>query len=198
MRYALSGAASSLLLLTVLSIGCADTDKKEVSGTTFDGVGAMLPRPGGGGGAPPPGGGTANVDGVWRTSTTLTFSDCGSRVPSLADPRVVDLSQSDVILDAHVFSACGLPIATGSGLVTGSNVSLNFTQEIFVTPNCTLRVQVVQSGSFEGGGSPVISGTSRSTVSGIGNCGAGLPCEVRADLLMERCPPASCTFHNCP
>ena len=196
MRHAHSGAVSSLLLLTLLSLGCADTDKKEVSGSTFDAVGQVLPGRGGGG--TPPTDGTANVDGVWRTSTTVTFSDCGSRVPSLGDPRVVDLSQSDAILNAHVFSACGLPIATGSGLVTGSNVSLNFTEEIFVTPNCTLRIQVVQSGSFQGGGSPGITGTSRSTVSGIGNCGAGLPCEVRENFLMERCPPASCTFPNCP
>ncbi len=197
MRYAFPGAVSSLLLLTVLSLGCADTDKKDVSGTTFDAVGAMHPVPGTGGGTPPSGG-AANVDGVWRSSTTVTSNSCGNRVPSLGDPRVVDLSQSDAILNVHVFSACGLPIATGTGLVTGSNVDLNFVQDLFVTPNCSLRIQVTQSGSFEGGGQPVISGTSRSTVSAVGNCGAGLPCEVRANFLMERCPPASCTFHNCP
>lgn len=200
MRYAFSGAASSLLLLTILSIGCADTDKNDVSGTTFDAVGAMHPAPGsgGGGGGNPPPDGTANVDGVWRTTTTLTFNSCGSRVPSLADPRIVDFAQSDAILNAHVFSACGLPIATGTGLVTGSNVSLDFTQDLFVSPNCTLRIQVVQSGSLQFDSQPIISGTSRSTLTGIGNCGAGLPCEVRQDLLMERCPPASCTFNNCP
>ena len=195
MRYALPGAVLSLLLLTFLSLGCDDSDN-ELSGSTFQAVGVMHPGtpPGG---SPPPGEGP-NVDGVWRTSTTVTSDSCGSRVPSLAGAQVVDLTQSDSILNATVFSACGTPIATGSGDVNGSSVSLDFTRNLHVNPNCTLRIQTVQSGSIQSGDESVISGTSRSTVSGMGNCGAGLPCEVGGDLLMQRCPPASCTFQGCP
>jgi hypothetical protein len=195
MRHALSGAVLSLLLLTILTLGCANSDDK-VSGSTFDAVGVMHPGTGAGGS---PGPGTApNVDGTWRASNTVTFSSCDSRVPSLAGPRVVDLSQSDALLSATVFSPCGTTIATGEGAINGSIVSLNFTQNLFVSPNCTLRIQTVQSGSVQQGDASLISGVSRSTVSGMGKCGSGLPCEVRTNLLMERCPPASCTFQGCP
>ena len=196
MRYALSAAVPSLLLLTILSLGCNDSSDNEISGTTFDGVGVMHP-------APPPGGSPGpgealNVDGVWRASTTVTSNNCGSRVPPLAGEQVVDLSQSDAILNATVFSACGAPIATGVGSINGSTVSLSFTQNLRVTPNCTLRIQTIQSGSVQSGDQSVISGTSRINVSGTGNCGNGLPCQVQANLLMERCPPASCNFLGCP
>ena len=194
MRHALSGAALTLLLLTILSSGCANSSNK-VSGDTFDAVGFV--HPGSVSGGPPSPGETPNVDGVWRSTTTVTFSSCGSRVPSLAGAQVVNLSQSDAILDVNVFSACGTSIAAGVGSVTGSSVSLNFTQNFHVSPNCTLRIQTVQSGSVESG-EQTISGTSRSTVSGMGNCGTGLPCEVKANLLMQRCAPGSCTFQNCP
>ena len=195
MRYALSGTVLSLLLLTILSLGCTDSDHK-LSGSTFDAVGIVHPgtNPGGS-----PGPGEApNVDGVWRARTTVTFSSCGSRVPSLSGTQVVDLSQSDTTLNAIVFSPCGTTIATGVGTINGSSVFLSFTQNLLVSPNCTLRIQTVQSGSVQNGGQSLISGTSRFTVSGMGNCGSGLPCEVKANLLMERCPPASCTFQNCP
>jgi hypothetical protein len=195
MRYALSGAVLPLLLLTILSLGCADSNNK-LSGSTFDGVGIVHPGTSLGGSPGP--GEAPNVDGVWRASTTVTSSSCGSRVPSLAGAQIVDLSQSDAILNAIVFSACGTTIATGVGAINGSSVSLSFTQNLLVSPNCTLRIQTVQSGSVQNGGESLISGTSRSTVSGMGNCGSGLPCEVKANLLMERCPPASCTFHGCP
>ena len=196
MRYALSAAVLSLLLLTILSLGCNDSSDNEVSGSTFGAVG--IGRPGTGPGGSPGPGEALNVDGVWRTSTTATSNDCGSRVPSLAEEQVVDLSQSDTILNTTVFSACGTPIATGVGTINGSTVSLSFTQNLLVSPNCALRIQTVQSGSVQSGDQSIISGTSRITVSGTGNCGNGLPCQVQANLLMSRCPPASCTFHGCP
>jgi hypothetical protein len=198
MRHGLSTAAFPLLVLTILSLGCPHTDDNELSGT-FGGVGRTLPPPSPGGGTPPPSDGDANVDGVWRTSTTVTFNDCGSRVPSLAELRIVDISQSDGILNAHVFDACGqIPIAAGAGTINGSTVSLSFTQEIAVSHNCTLRIHTVQSGSVENSQS-VITGTSHSTISGLGSsCGSGLPCDTKANLLMERCPPASCTSSICP
>jgi hypothetical protein len=196
MRYALSAAVLSLLLLTILSLGCNDSSDNEISGTTFDAVG--LGHPGTAPGGPPGPGEALNVDGVWRASTTVTSNGCGSRVPSLAGEQVVDLSQSDSILNVTVFSACGAPIATGVGSINGSTVSLSFTQNLPVSPNCTLRIQTVQSGSVQSGDQSLISGTSRISVSGTGNCGNGLPCQVQANLLMERCPPASCTFHGCP
>ena len=197
MRYGLSAAVPSLLLLTVLSLGCNDSSDNEISGTTFDAVGVMHPgtSPGGSPGEP---GEALNVDGVWRANTTVTSNGCGSRVPSLAGVQVEDLAQSDAILNATVFSACGAPIATGVGTINGSTVSLSFTQNLSVNPNCTLRIQTVQSGSVQSGDQSVISGTSRINVSGTGNCGNGLPCQVQANLLMERCPPASCTFAGCP
>jgi len=197
MRHALSAAALSLLLLTILSLGCKDSDN-EVSGTTFDAVGVVHPGTSPGGGSPGEPGEALNVDGVWRASTTVTSNDCGSRVPSLAGVQVEDLAQSDAILNATVFSACGAPIATGVGTINGTTVSVSFTQDLPVTPNCTLRIQTVQSGSVQSGDQSVISGTSRINVSGTGNCGNGLPCQVQANLLMERCPPASCTFPGCP
>ena len=195
MRHAPTAAALSLLLLTFLSLGCDDSDN-ELSGSTFDAVGVMHPgtNPGG---SPGPGE-TPNVDGVWRSTTTVTFSNCGSRVPPLVGTQVVDLSQSDAILNATVFSPCGAPIATGAGFIEGSTVSLSFTHTLLVSPNCTLRIQTVQSGSVQSGDQSLISGTSRFSVSGTGNCGSGVPCQVQANLLMERCPPASCTFNNCP
>jgi hypothetical protein len=196
MRHALSAAALALLLPAISLLGCADSHNDEVSGSTFDAVGFAHPGtpPGG-----PPGPGEAHtVDGTWRTSLDITFNSCGSRVPPLGGTQVVDISQSDAVLQAHLFSACGTPIATGAGSLNGSNVFLNFTRQVLVTPNCTLRIQTVESGTLQNGGENVISGTSRSTVSGMGSCGSGLPCEVRANLLMERCPPASCTSQNCP
>ena len=195
MRYAHFGAVLSLLSLTILSLGCTDSNN-ELSGSTFDAVGVM--HPGSTTGGSPGAGEAPNVDGVWRASTTVTFNSCGSRVPSLAGVQVVNLSQSETILDATVFSPCGATVATGVGSINGSSVFLNFTQDLLVSPNCTLRIQTVQSGSVQNGGESLISGTSRFAVSGMGNCGSGLPCEVRANLLMERCPPASCTFQNCP
>ena len=195
MRYALSGAAFSLLLLVILSLGCTDSSNK-LSGSTFDAAGSGRPGTTTGGSAGP--GEAPNVDGVWRASTTVTLSGCGSRVPSLAGTQVVDLSQSDTILNVNVFSACGTPIATGVGTINASSVFLSFTQDLLVSPNCPLRIQTVQSGSVQNGGQNLISGTSRSTVSGMGNCGHGLPCEAKANLLMERCPPASCSFQDCP
>lgn len=195
MRYALSGGVLSLVLLTILPLGCADSSHKR-SGSTFGAVGTMLPGTASGGSTQP--GEALDVDGVWRVSTTVTSSSCGSRVPSLAGAQVVDLSQSDTILNATMFSPCGSTIATGAGTINGSSVFLSFTQNLLVTPNCTLRIQTVQSGSVQNGGQSLISGAGRSTVSGMGNCGSGLPCEVTTNLLMERCPPASCTFQNCP
>jgi len=196
MRYALSGAAFSLTLLTLLSLGCAESNNDKVSGSTFDAVGFAHPGTPGGG-QPGPGEGP-NVDGVWRATTTVTFSSCGSRVPAQEGTQVVDISQSDAILNAHLFSACGTPIATGTGTINGSTVFLDFTQNIPLSPNCTLRIQTVQSGSVQNGGASLISGTSRFAISGMGSCGSGLPCEVKANLLMERCPPASCTIQGCP
>jgi len=195
MKVARSGAALLVLLLVIVSFGCPKSDN-QVSGSTFDGVGFIHPGTPTGGGTPPPGE-SFSVDGVWRAGTTVTFSSCGSRVPTLAGTQVVDLSQSDSILDVNVFGPCGTPIATGVGTVIGQSVSMNFTQSFFVSPNCTLRVQTIQSGSIVDNAQS-ISGTSRSTVTGMGNCGQGLPCEVRSDLLMARCPPASCSFQNCP
>ena len=194
MRHVLSGAAFTLLL-TILSLGCVDSNNK-LSGSTFDAGGSVNPGPTTGGSPQP--GEAPNVDGVWRASTTVTFNSCSSRVPSLEGTQVVDVSQSDAILTVNVFSACGTPIATGVGSINGSSVFLSFTQDLLATPNCTLRIQTVQSGSVQNGGQIVISGASRSTVSGMGNCGSGLPCEMKANLLMERCPPASCTSQNCP
>jgi hypothetical protein len=196
MRHALSAAALAFLLLATTSLGCVDSHNDEVSGSTFDAVGVVRPGPSPGGSPGP--GETPNVDGSWLNSITITFNSCGSRVPPLGGTQVVDLSQSDAVLDAHVFSACGTPIATGVGSIHGSSLSLSFTREVEVTPNCTLRIQTVQSGSLQNGGDSLISGANRSTVFGMGNCGSGLPCEVRANLLMERCPPASCTSQNCP
>ncbi|HEU5180458.1 MAG TPA: hypothetical protein VFW45_06685 [Candidatus Polarisedimenticolia bacterium] len=64
---------------------------------------------------------------------------------------------------------------------------------------CSLRIEVVQTGTLQDGAQPVINGTSRSTVSALEGCGDyGLPCEVQENLQMERCPPASCTFPGCP
>ncbi len=195
MRNALSGTASFVLLLGMLSHGCADTSNR-TSGSTFDAVGFVHPGTTNGGSSGP---GTApNVDGVWHATTTLTFSTCGARVPPQAGTQVVDLSQSEGILNANVFSVCGAAIATGMGSIDGSSVFLDFTRDLVVSGNCTLRIQTVQSGSVQNGGESLISGASRTTVSAMGNCGPGLPCEVRANLLMERCPPASCTSPNCP
>src|SRR5262245_45771279 len=130
MRYALSGAALSLILLAILSAGCADSNNK-VSGSTFDAVG--LPHPGTTTGPGP--GEAPNVDGVWRASTTVTFSSCGSRVPSEEGAQVVDLTQSDTTLNAHVFSACGTPIRTGVGTINGSSIFLDFAQNVHLSPN---------------------------------------------------------------
>jgi hypothetical protein len=196
MRYALSAAVLSLLFLTILSLGCNDSDDNEVSGTTFDAVG--IGRPGTPPGGSPGPGEALNIDGVWRASTTITSNGCGSRVPSLAGEQVIDISQSDTILNATVFSPCGATLTTGVGTINGSAVSLNFTHNILVSPNCTLRIQTIQSGSVENANLNVISGTTRFTVSGTGNCGSGLPCQATANLLMQRCPPASCTFQGCP
>ena len=199
MRYRLSGATFALLVLTILSLGCPHADDNEISGSSFGGVGRAGPGPATGGGVTPPSGGEqANIDGVWRAFTTVTFSSCGSRVPLPPDPQIIDLSQSDGTLNAQVFDACGqAPIASGVGTINGSTVSLSFTQNLLISPNCTLRIQTVHSGSV-GNGESVISGTSRQMVSALGHCGSGLPCEVKANLLMERCPPASCNFSNCP
>jgi hypothetical protein len=195
MRQALSGAAFLVPLLALLSLDCADTSNRK-SLSTYDAVGFVHPGTTSGGSSGP--GQTPNVDGVWRASTTLTFSSCGARVPPQTGTRVVDLSQSDLVLNANLFSECGAAIATGTGSVNGSSVFLSFIQDLRVSPNCTLRIQTVQSGSVQNGGESLISGASRTTVSAMGNCGPGLPCEVRANLLMERCPPASCTSQNCP
>lgn len=192
MRHTISGAA--LLLLALVSLGCSSTHSNTMSDTTGGSGGDT-----GGGETPPPTDTPPNVDGVWRSSTTVTSSNCGSRVPSLSDPRVVNLTQSDTILSAQVFTACGDPIATGSGAMTGSDVSLEFTQELRVSGKCSLRIEVIQTGTLQDGAQPAINGTSRSSLSALGNCGDdfGLPCEVQENLQMERCPPASCTFPGC-
>jgi len=76
---------------------------------------------------------------------------------------------------------------------------LEFTQELRVSGKCSLRIEVIQTGTLQDGAQPAINGTSQSSVSALGSCeDFGLPCQVQENLTMERCPPASCTFPNCP
>src|SRR5262245_13855328 len=126
MRHAACGTALSVTLLAILSVGCADTGGHS-SGSQFDAVGFVHPPSATGGSSGPVE--TPNVDGVWRAGTTVTFSNCGSRVPSQEGTQVVELSQSDTILNAHIFSPCGAPIATGAGTINGSSMILSFTQD---------------------------------------------------------------------
>ena len=176
--------AGVLLLVTALSQGCVDNDDDESSpGTNLLGFGYVQTSP--------------NIEGTWLSTTTITSGTCGSGIASVVDRQVVNLAQSDTSLALNVFSLCGTPLATGAGTISHQSVvSLAFEQSIVLTEACTLNVQFTQSGLVQtnlqniGGGTKII-------ISGAGDCGDGLPCQLNGGLLMERCPPASCTFQTC-
>jgi hypothetical protein len=185
MRISRSAAATiAVLLLVALMLACSNSDNSNTpSGTIFQGIGIAKSSP--------------NIDGTWRSTSTVTSSTCGAGIPSLSGTQIVELAQSDTNLVVSVFSACGTQIATGSGTISHQGgVSLAYERSLIVSDTCTLSFQTTQSGLVQRG-LQNIGGSSKLTVSGVGNCGGGFPCEVRAALLMERCPPASCTFQVC-
>lgn len=185
MRIARSLAvAVGILLLAALMQACSSSESSNTpSGTVFQTVGFAQSSP--------------NIDGTWRSTSTVTSSTCGVGVALLGGTQIVELAQSDTNLVVSVFGPCGTPIATGTGTISHqSGASLAFGRSVTVSDTCTLNVQTTQSGLVQRGVQN-IGGSSKLTISGVGSCGGGFPCEVSARLLMERCPPASCTFQNC-
>ena len=175
---------AAILLLAALAQACNSSENSNSpSGGTFQAVGFAQSSP--------------NIEGTWRSTSTLTSSTCGAGVSFLGGTPIVELAQSDTHLVVSVFSPCGTPIATGSGTISHQGgASLAYEQSVVLSDSCTLNVRTTQSGLVQRG-LQNIGGSSRIRITGVGSCGAGFPCQVTAGLLMERCPPASCTFQDC-
>jgi hypothetical protein len=174
----------AVLLPAALMPACNSSESSNTpSGTVFQGTGFAKSSP--------------NIEGTWRSTTTVTSSTCGTGIPSVGGTQIVELAQSDTDLAVSVFSVCGSQIATGNGTISHQGgASLAYEQTLVVSDTCTLNFQTTQSGLVQRG-LQNIGGSSRVTVSGVGSCGRGFPCEVTGALLMERCPPATCTFQVC-
>jgi len=174
----------AMLLPAALMLACNSSQSSNTpSGTVFQGVGFAKTSP--------------NIEGTWRSTSTVNSSTCGAGIPSVSGTQIVELTQSDTDLAVSVFSVCGAQIATGSGTISHQGgASLAYEQNLIVSDTCTIKVQTTQSGLVRRG-LQNIGGSSKVTVSGVGSCGRGFPCEVTAALLMEHCPPASCSFQVC-
>ena len=185
MRITRSLAATiAILLPAVLMPACNNSQSSNTpSGTVFQGTGFAKSSP--------------NIEGTWRSTSTVTSSTCGAGIPSFSGTQIVELTQSDTDLAVSVFSVCGTEMATGSGTISHQGgANLAHEQTLIVSDTCTLNFKTTQSGLVQRG-LQNIGGSSKVTISGLGSCGRGFPCEVTGALLMERCPPASCTFQVC-
>jgi hypothetical protein len=74
--------------------------------------------------------------------------------------------------------------------------SLAVEQNIVLTDACTLNLQITQSG-FVQTNLQNIGGSTKIIISGVGDCGDGLPCQLNGGFLVQRCPPVSCNFQSC-
>jgi len=177
-------AAGVLLVVAALFQGCDDSDDDDSSsGSTFTGFGYVQTSP--------------DIEGTWLSTTTITSSACGSGIPSFAVQQIVNLAQSDTSLTVDVFSLCGSPLSTGAGTISHQGgASLAFEQSIVLTDACTLNIQITQSGLVQTN-LQNIGGSTKITITGVGDCDDDLPCELNGKLLMQRCPPATCTFQTC-
>src|SRR5689334_9009958 len=106
MRIARSAAVrAAVLLFAALAQACNSSESSNApSGGTFQAVGFAQSSP--------------NIEGTWRSTSTVTSSTCGTGVSFLGRMQVVELAQSDIHLVVSVFSPCGTPIASGNGTIS--------------------------------------------------------------------------------
>jgi len=174
-------------LLVLVCLGCVGKNDEQafepLSGSGIPGSGIVRTTP--------------QIEGAWHSTTTLTGNTCGSGILAPGDEQILEIIQSDTSLSLTIFSPCGTLLATGNGTVSLQDVmTLNYDRSIVVTDTCrlrlrTTRVAAVRTDLERVGGNVTLN------VSGIGDCGPGLPCQISGTFLAEKCPPVDCAFRTC-
>ena len=137
------------------------------------------------------------IEGEWHSGATVITDGCGTSIFPLANETIIRVTQADAALSLEVFSACGTPLSEGSGTIDTSGVAtLTYDETIVVNTTCTLKLHHALTGTVNSSRNQV-SGDQTITISALGDCGSGLPCQISEGFLAQKCPPASCAFRIC-
>ncbi len=138
-----------------------------------------------------------DLTGTWRYTASFGGDACVAGHFPLADEGVLRIVQSGATLATELRDLCGTLVAAGAGSLGGDVVTLAYDQTVAVSGSCSLKVHEVQTGTL-GDREESFGGSDVLRLSGLGDCGNGLPCETSGPFVAERCPPADCSLLTCP
>lgn len=163
------------------SVGESDGSSGSLTGATLLGTGMRGP----------------DLTGAWHLEVTVTRDDCHVGPVPVAGEGVLQITQIGTALQMTVVSPCGILVSGGTGtLRSGELVSATYDRTLVVSGTCSLDLHEVQTGLLSGD-RDTVSGSHTLTVTPVGDCLAGLACEIEGTFLAERCPPADCSLRDC-
>jgi hypothetical protein len=141
---------------------------------------------------------TGPVDtGEWHVTSTASAGTCnlGSAVQPFQGYYAINLMGDSMSV---ISFCCEIPVQPGTR--DGSVVTFQRLWTVTSSPTCSLNVTEVDLGTLDPLG---FSGSSSLSVTAVGDCGPGFPCQILGDFRGDHCPTATgcgvvCTASLCP
>lgn len=169
--------------LAAVLAGCGEDNRGlgSLGSPTLSGTGRSVPR----------------IEGAWAYEATDAMNTCGAASFLFDEEGRLDLLLSNTKVAFAISGACDVHLAAGEGTaLPGGALVLEYRRIVRVSERCvlTLAAEITGTVDFEQNG---ITGTHTLEVSGEGECGGSLPCEIGGTFAATRCPPGGCAPLEC-
>ncbi len=131
---------------------------------------------------------TANLlAGEWHVTSTTSTDTCnpGSGVQPIQGYFSIQMNGASFAMGGV---CCPNPI-WGTGTTDGTIVMIQSNRTVISSSTCSWQIDEVDAGTVDAVG---FSGGASLTVSAVGDCGPGFPCQIHGTFTAERCPSTGC------
>jgi len=130
--------------------------------------------------------------GTWSVTSTTTTDTCnlGLEVRPINGPFAI---QGGAV-SFTIAPACCTNSPLGIGTLDGSAFTIETRRQLPASATCTWQIDEADAGTTDELG---FSGSGDLTVTALGDCGPGFPCEVRGGISAVRCPSIGACGYVC-
>jgi len=126
------------------------------------------------------------LSGDWNVRSTISADGCnlGPGVGPISGSFVISGHGPSFVIGSV---CCGIPLGTGN--TEGSVVTIQSDRTVISSAACSWRIDELDAGTVDELG---FSGGASLTVTAVGDCGPGFPCQIHGDFSATRCPDVGC------
>ncbi len=132
--------------------------------------------------------------GDWHVTTSTSIDTCnlGQGVGLIGGHYTI---QGSAAAFAVAYVPCPCPVPPwGTGTTDGAVVIMQSNRTVVSSSTCSWKIDEADAGTIDASG---FSGGANLSVSAVGDCGTGFPCQIHGSFEAEQCPSTGCVM-NCP